>query len=177
MKKLFLMIATVAMMAACSGNGNTSGSATSGEQNDSAATEQATDGTMQVGAKGPGSLEAANFTIYVPEGWIVTTKSDTELAVKEPGGKVFDFQYSDQANHEQEKQMMMDKDGMEDLGEKQFGDNTYNLYMWKQDGGDTFKAILKIGDGQAGSMKVTCSGLEDANSELIPAILGNVKMK
>lgn len=180
MKKLFLMMMALGAMTLVSCNSKTTGStAASGEQNDSAATEQTdqAESGMQEGSKGPGTLEAANFSIDVPEGWEVTTKTDDELAVRPEGGKVFSFQYSDQANYDQEKQIMMDKNGMEDLGEKQFGDNTYNLYMWKQDTDNTFKALLKVGDGTAGSLKVTCSGLEDANSEVVGQILGNVKMK
>ena len=175
------MIATVAMFTACNGNGNTSGStAASGEQNDSAATEQTDNGAptgMEEGSEGPGTLEAAAFTIDVPEGWKVTKKTEEELGVKSPEGKVFSFQYSEQANHEQEKQIMMDLKGMKDLGEKQFGDNTYHLYMWEQEFGGTFKALLKIGDGQSGSIAVTCSGLEDANSDVVGQILPNVKIK
>ena len=181
MKKLFLMIAAIAMLTACNGNGNTSGSAAaSGEATDSAATEQTTGDAgagMQEGSKGPGTLEATNFTIDVPDGWEVTKKAEEELCVRPPEGKVFSFQYSDQANHEQEKQMMMNLKGMKDLGEKQFGDNTYHLYMWEQEFEGTFKALLKIGDGQSGSLEVTCSGLEDANDEVVGQILGNVKIK
>lgn len=179
MKKFLFMIATVAMMTACNGNANSSANA-SGEQKDSAATEQtdnATPAGMEEGSKGPGTLEAANFTIDVPEGWEVTKKTEEELGVKPPEGKVFSFQYSDQANHEQEKQIMMNLKSMKDLGEKQFGDNTYHLYMWEQEFEGTFKALLKIGDGQSGSLEVTCSGLEDANSDVVGQILGNVKIK
>ena len=179
MKKLFLMIAAVAALTACNGNGNTGSNAGSGEQKGEAATEQTADKAagMQEGSKGPGALEATNFTIDVPEGWEVTKKTDEELCVKPPEGKVFSFQYSGQANHEQEKQMMMDLKGMKDLGEKQFGNNTYHLYMWEQEFEGTFKALLKIGDGQSGSLEVTCSGLEDADSEVVGQILGNVKIK
>jgi len=53
----------------------------------------------------------------------------------------------------------------------------YHLYMWEQEFDDTFKALLKIGDGQSGSLEVTCSGLEDANDEVVGQILGNVKIK
>jgi len=179
MKKLFLMIATVALMTACNGNGNgtTSGSTAASGDSTAQAIEQPASGAMEEGSKGPGTLEATNFTIDVPEGWEVTKKSEEELGVKPPEGKVFSFRYSDQANHEQEKQIMMDLKGMKDLGEKQFGDNTYHLYMWEQEFEGTFKALLKIGDGQSGSLEVTCSGLEDANSDVVGQILGNVKIK
>lgn len=178
MKNLLLMLAAVAALTACNGNGNTSSSAASGEQNSASATEQTSKAsTMEEGSKGPGTLEATNFTIDVPEGWEVTKKTEEELCVKPPEGKVFSFQYSEQANHEQEKQMMMDLKGMKDLGEKQFGNNTYHLYMWEQEFEGTFKALLKIGDGQSGSLEVTCSGLEDANDEVVGQILGNVKIK
>lgn len=171
------MIATVALMTACNGNGTTSGSTAASGDSTAQATEQPASGAMEEGSKGPGTLEATNFTIDVPEGWEVTKKSEEELGVKPPEGKVFSFQYSDQANHEQEKQIMMDLKGMKDLGEKQFGDNTYHLYMWEQEFEGTFKALLKIGDGQSGSLEVTCSGLEDANSDVVGQILGNVKIK
>jgi len=49
--------------------------------------------------------------------------------------------------------------------------------MWEQEFEGTFKAPLKIGDGQSGSLEVTCSGLEDANDEVVSQILGNVKIK
>lgn len=171
------MIATIALMASCGGNTNTSGSAASGEQNDSVATEQAADGSMQEGAKGPGTLEAANFTIDVPEGWEVSSKMDKELSVKAPSGEIFNFVYDDQSNYTQEKQLKMNRDGMQDLGEKTFGDNTYSTFLWKQDAGDVYSAIMKIGDGNSGTIKVNTTNVKTADNEMIAAIMGNIKMK
>ncbi len=176
MKKLFLMIATVAMLTACNGNGNTNGSA-SGSQNDSTATEQAADGTMQEGSKGPGTVECNNFTIDVPESWEVSNKMDKEISVKAPSGEIFNFVYDDQSNYTQEKQLKMNRDGMQDLGEKTFGDNTYATFLWKQDAGDVYSAIMKIGDGNSGTIKVNTTNVKTADNEMIAAILGNIKMK
>lgn len=66
MKKFFLMIAVVGLMASCTGNGKTSGS-TSGEQKDSAKTEAAKDQKKV----GPFTFDNASWTINVPEGWQV----------------------------------------------------------------------------------------------------------
>ena len=165
MKKLFLMFATVEMLTACNGNGNTSGSNAS---NDS--TAQATEQTEEAT---PGTVECANFTLDVPEGWEVTDKQDKEVSVKAPSGEIFNFVYDDQSNYDQEKQTKRDKDGVQDKGEKTFGDNTYATYVWM----DAFSAILKIGDGTAGTMKVNTTNVKDDTNEMIAVILPNVKMK
>ena len=165
MKKLFLMFATVAMLTACNGNGNTSGSNAS---NDS--TAQAAEQTDQAA---PGTVECANFTLDVPEGWEVTDKQDKEVSVKAPSGEIFNFVYNDQSNYDQEKQIKMDKDVVQDKGEKTFGDNTYSTYVWM----DAFSAILKIGDGTAGTMKVNTTNVKDDTNEMIAVVLPNVKVK
>ena len=178
MKKLFLMIATVAMLTACNGNGNNSGNA-SGSQNDSTSTEQADNASngMQEGSKGPGTVECDNFTIDVPDSWEVSSKMDKELSVKAPSGEIFNFVYDNQSNYTQEKQFKMERDGMQDLGEKTFGDNTYATFLWKQDAGDVYSAIMKIGDGNSGTIKVNTTNVKTADNEMIAAIMGNIKMK
>ena len=160
MKKLFLMFATVAMLTACNGNGNTSDSNAS---NDS--TAQATEQTEEAT---PGTVECANFTLDVPEGWEVTDKQDKEVSVKAPSGEIFNFVYNFL-----KKQIKMDKDGVQDKGEKTFGENTYSTYVWM----DAFSAILKIGDGTAGTMKVNTTNVKDDTNEMIAVILPNIKMK
>ena len=179
MKKIFLMIATVVLMAACAGNTDTSGNG-GGEQNDPNATEQtdkAAPAGMEEGANGPGTLECEKFTIDVPEGWTVSKKMEEELSVKAPSGEIFNFVYDEQSNLAQEKQFEIDRDGMQDLGEKTFGDNTYATFLWKQDAGDAYSAIMKIGDGNAGTIKVNTTNVKTADNEMIPLILGNVKVK
>ena len=167
------MFAAVALMTACNGNGNNSGSnAASGDSTAQATTENAA-GAMEIGAKGPGTLEAAAFSVDVPEGWEVTDKQDKEVSVMAPSGEIFNFVYDEQSNLAQEKQIKMEKDGMQDMGEKTFGDNTYATFVWM----DAFSAIMKIGDGTAGTIKVNTTNVKNADNEMIPAILGNVKMK
>ena len=170
------MIATVAMLTACNGNGNTSGTNTSSDST-AQATEQPAAGGMEEGAKGPGVLECDNFTIDVPQDWEVTKKKESELSVKAPSGEIFNFVYDEQSNLAQEKQFEMELDGMQDLGEKTFGNNTYATFLWKQDAGDAYSAIMKIGDGDSGTIKVNTTNVKTADNEMIPAILGNLKMK
>ena len=75
MKKLFLMIATVALMASCTGNGNTSGSA-SGEQKDSANAENTEAPKEEKDTvKGPVTIDNPTWTVNVPEGWYVQSES------------------------------------------------------------------------------------------------------
>ena len=115
--------------------------------------------------------------MIVPQDWEVTKKKESELSVKAPSGEIFNFVYDEQSNLAQEKQFEMELDGMQDLGEKTFGNNTYATFLWKQDAGDAYSAIMKIGDGNSGTIKVNTTNVKTADNEMIPAILGNLKMK
>ncbi|MBQ9585294.1 MAG: hypothetical protein IJR20_04765 [Muribaculaceae bacterium] len=66
MKKLFLMIATVALVASCTGNGNTSGSA-SGEKKDSTKTEETKEKKDTL--KGPATIDNPTWSVELPDGW------------------------------------------------------------------------------------------------------------
>ena len=175
MKKVFLIFAAAMAMTMISCDGTTG----NGSTNDSTTTDtaQAAASVMEEGAKGPGTLECDKFTIEVPEGWEVNTKKETELTVKAPSGEIFNFVYDEQSNYPQERQIIMEINGMQDLGEKTFGENTYATYLWKQEAGDVFKAILKIGDGQNGTIKVNPTNVKTADNEMIAVIFPNVKMK
>ena len=72
MKKLLLMIATVALLASCNGSGSTSNSA-SGEQTDSVATQEAP--AKEEVVKGPATIENPSWTVDVPEGWEVVSNA------------------------------------------------------------------------------------------------------
>jgi len=68
MKKFFLMIATVALMASCAGNGNTSGSASaSGEKKDAETTENQKEEKDTL--KGPATIDNPTWSVDLPEGW------------------------------------------------------------------------------------------------------------
>ena len=41
----------------------------------------------------------------------------------------FEFVYDQQSNLEQEKQIIMEKEGLQDLSEKTFGKNTYATFL------------------------------------------------
>ncbi len=93
MKKLFLLFAAVAMLTACNGNANTSGStAASGEQKDVAATEQ-TDATANAGAV----VENDYFKITnIPNGWEKDAELDSERRIDiklKPGTDLGEWQY------------------------------------------------------------------------------------
>ena len=69
------MIATVALMASCTGNGTTSGSASAGSTENK---EEAAEDTI----KGPATVENATWQIDVPEGWYVESNSPGETQAK-----------------------------------------------------------------------------------------------
>ena len=85
--------------------------------------------------------------------------------------------YDNRANYAQERQIIMDINGMEDLGEKTYGNNTYATYLWKQDSGDSFSAILKIGDGESSVIKVNTSNVKTADNETVIKVLESLKLK
>ena len=177
MKKVFFMFSAAMAFTLISFDGTAGkGSATDSIAADSAAVAVATDG-LQEGDKGPGLLQCDAFTIEVPEGWEVNTKKENELTVVAPSRELFNFVYDEYSNYPQERQFMMDINGMQDLGEKTFGDNTYATYLWKQSAGDVYKAILKIGDGEHGTIKVNPTNVETADNEMIAVIFPAVKMK
>lgn len=84
MKKLFLMFAVAGLIASCTGNGNTSGSASaSGEQKDGETTENTeTPKEEKDTVKGPVTIDNATWSIDVPEGWIVQSESKGETQKK-----------------------------------------------------------------------------------------------
>ena len=70
MKKLFLMFAVAGLMAACTGNGNTSGSAStsaSGEAQDGETTEETVEKKDTL--KGPATIENPTWMVELPDGW------------------------------------------------------------------------------------------------------------
>ena len=77
MKKLFLMFAVAGLIASCTGNGNTSGSASaSGEAKDGETTEKAEPAKEEKDTvKGPVTIENPTWTVNVPEGWYVQSES------------------------------------------------------------------------------------------------------
>ena len=77
MKKLFLMFAVAGLMASCTGNGNTSGSASaSGEVKDGETTEKAEPAKEEKDTvKGPVTIENPSWSVDVPEGWYVVSET------------------------------------------------------------------------------------------------------
>ena len=87
------------------------------------------------------------------------------------------FVYDEQANYKQSQQIEMDIKGMEDLGEKTLGNNTYATFLWKQEAGDAFSAILKIGDGENGIIKVNTTNVKTADNEVVLKVMESLKLK
>ena len=79
MKKLFLMFAVAGLIASCTGNGTTSGSAStsaSGEVKDGEATEKAEPAKEEKDTvKGPVTIENPSWSVDVPEGWYVVSET------------------------------------------------------------------------------------------------------
>lgn len=175
--KFFMMIAAAGLMAftACGGNkgGNNEGQ---GEQEaveqEAAASQEVTEGSM-----GPCTVSCDKFSIDIPEGWKVRRISENEISVGEEYKEGLEFVYDEYANFKQSCQIKMDVNGMEDLGEKTYGDNTYGTFLWKQDAGDSFSAILKIGDGESGIIKVNTTNVKTADNEKVLNVLSSLKLK
>ena len=77
MKKFLLIFAVAGLMASCTGNGNTSGSASaSGEVKDGEATEKAEPAKEEKDTvKGPVTIENPSWSVDVPEGWYVVSET------------------------------------------------------------------------------------------------------
>ena len=69
------------------------------------------------------------------------------------------------------------KNFLEDLGEKTLGNNTYATFLWKQEAGDAFSAILKIGDGENGIIKVNTTNVKTADNEVVLKVMESLKLK
>ena len=177
MKKIYqfaiVIIAAIAF-AAC-GNKTTQNA----EGNDDTAVEEAAETTEEVkeGSKGPCTVACEKFSIDIPEGWEVRILKDNEIGAGKEYQEGVNFVYDEYANYTQSRQIQMDIKGMEDLGEKTYGGNTYATFLWKQDAGDSFSAILKIGDGENGIIKVNTSNVKTADNETVLNVLGSLKMK
>ena len=177
MKKIFqiaIVIAASITFAAC-GN-KTSQDA---ENTEGTATEQTSEATEEVkeGSKGPCTVSCDKFSIDIPEGWVVRTISEKEIGAGQEYKEGVNFVYEDQANFNQSRQIKMDIDGMQDLGDKTYGENTYATFLWKQDSGDSFSAILKIGDGENGIIKVNTTNVKTADNETVLKVLESLKLK
>ena len=177
MKKIYqiaIVIVASITFAAC---GNKA--AQNAENAEGEATEQTAEAAeeVKVGSEGPCTVSCDKFSIDIPEGWVVRDIKENEIAAGQEYKEGLDFVYDDQANFAQECQIKMEKSGMEDLGEKTYGDNTYGTFLWKQDSGDVFSAILKIGDGENGVIKVNTTNVKTADNETVLKVLGSLKMK
>ena len=79
MKKLLLIFAVAGLIASCTGNGTTSGSAStsaSGEVKDGEATEKAEPAKEEKDTvKGPVTIENPSWSVDVPEGWYVVSET------------------------------------------------------------------------------------------------------
>ena len=176
MKKFFqfaiVAVAAIAM-ASC---GNKSGQAEA-EGTDAAGVAEAASQEVTVGSVGPCTVECAKFSIDIPEGWEVRVIEDKEISAGKEYAEGLDFVYDDAANFKQECQINMEIEGMQDLGEKTYGSNTYATFLWKQDAGDSYSAILKIGDGDGQVIKVNTTNVKTADNEVVLKVLESLKMK
>ena len=177
MKKFFqiaIVIAASITFAACGNKASQDA-----ENTDGTAAEQATEANdeVKVGSKGPCTVSCDKFSIDIPEGWEVRTIGEKEIGAGQEYKEGVNFVYDDQANYTQSCKIKMDVNGMQDLGEKTYGGNTYATFLWKQDSGDAFSAILKIGDGENGIIKVSTSNVKTADNETVLKVLESLKMK
>ena len=132
---------------------------------------------VKEGSMGPCTVSCEKFSIDIPEGWEVRTIKENEISAGQEYKEGLNFVYDDRANYAQDRQIIMEINGMEDLGEKTYGDNTYATYLWKQDSGDSFSAILKIGDGESSVIKVNTTNVKTADNETVIKVLESLKLK
>lgn len=157
MKKLLLMIAAVAMLTACNGNGNTSGSAAaSGEATDSAATEQTT--AADAGA----AVENDYFKITkIPNGWEKDAELESERRIDiklKPGTDLGEWQHVE-VEHEDFQdvkewldQVLVGSETTRKLADDvTIGDKTYKQVQWINSAdvncaliGKTTKGVIQI---------------------------------
>ena len=177
MKKVYLFAIMIAAAIAFTACGNKT--AQDGENAEGAATEQTAEATDEVkeGSQGPCTVSCEKFSIDIPEGWEVRVIKDNEISAGQEYKEGLNFVYDEQANYKQSQQIEMDIKGMEDLGEKTLGNNTYATFLWKQDAGDSFSAILKIGDGENGIIKVNTTNVKTADNEVVLKVMESLKMK
>lgn len=177
MKKFYQIAIVIVAAIAFAACGNKASD--NGETADSTATEQTAEATDEVkeGSMGPCTVSCEKFSIDIPEGWEVRSIEDKAISAGQEYKEGLEFVYDDRANYAQERQFKMDKNGMEDLGEKTYGDNTYATYLWKQGSDSTFSAILKIGDGESSVIKVNTTNVKTADNETVIKVLGSLKLK
>ena len=177
MKKVYqiaIMLVVAIAFTACGDK-----AAQNGENAEGAATEQTTEATNEVkeGSKGPCTVSCDKFSIDIPEGWVVRVIKDNEISAGQEYKEGVSFVYEDQANYKQSQQIKMEVSGMEDLGEKTLGDNTYATYLRKDNSGDSYSAILKIGDGENGIIKVNTTNVKTGDNETVLKVMESLKMK
>lgn len=177
MKKVYqiaIMIVAAIAFTAC---GNKT--AQEGENAEGTTTEQTAEaaGEVKEGSMGPCTVSCEKFSIDIPEGWEVRVIKENEIGAGQEYKEGLNFVYDEYANYKQAQQIEMEISGMEDLGEKTLGDNTYATFLWKQDSGDSFSAILKIGDGENGIIKVSSSNVKTADNETVLKVMESLKLK
>jgi hypothetical protein len=175
-----MMIAAAGLLAftACGGNKGGNNEGQGGDQKEAVEQTEATASEeVKEGSKGPCTVSCDKFSIDIPEGWEVRVIKENEISAGQEYKEGLNFVYDEQANYKQSQQIEMDINGMEDLGEKTLGNNTYATFLWKQDAGDSFSAILKIGDGENGIIKVNTTNVKTADNEVVLKVMESLKMK
>jgi len=174
MKKIYqiaIMIVAAIAFTACG-----SKTAQEGGNAEGTTTEQTAEAANEVkeGSVGPCTVTCEKFSIDIPEGWVVRKIADNEISAGQEYKEGLNFVYDEQANYKQSQQIMMEISGMQDLGEKTLGGNTYATYLSKE---ESFSAILKIGDGENGIIKVNSSNVKTGDNEIALKVMESLKMK
>lgn len=177
MKKVYqisMMIIAALVFAAC---GNKP--AQEGENAEGTSTEQTAEVADEVkeGSAGPCTVSCDKFSIDIPEGWVVRVINENEISAGKEYKEGVSFVYDEQANYKQSQQIKMEISGMEDRGEKTLGDNTYATFLCRDNSGDSYSAILKIGDGENGIIKLNTTNVKTDDNEIVLKVMESLKMK
>lgn len=177
MKKLFLMFAVAGLMASCTGNGNTSGSASaSGEAKDGETTEQVA-GEQAPDAEVPieeqKELDANAYNLKVPENWKPTSRvvggNSCNLRLRENPFTTavlgFDSYDLDKITAN------LTENGFKPTDDITAGDKTYKVFFNEKD--TEYEAIVPQGDGFV-TISVSPGGTTMEKAELKEVLLKNL---
>ena len=175
--RFFMMIAAAGLLAftACGGNKGGNNEGQGGDQQEAVEQTEATASEeVKEGSMGPCTVSCDKFSINIPEGWKVRQIAENEISVGQEYKEGLNFVYDGAANFKQSCQIATEVSGMEALGEKTYGNNTYATFMMS---GDTYSAILKVGDGESAIIKVNTTNVKTADNEVVLKVLESLKLK
>lgn len=178
--QFFILATVIVAFMACSSKtdkhtGN--GGGTWGTQTEEAAEATGATGEVTEGDMGPGTVSCDKFSVVIPVGWKVRNISNNVIGVGEDNKEGLSLVYDGRTNYQQAQQVLMNNKNMLDLGERTYGENKYATFLLQQESGDSFSAILKIGDGKSSVVKVSTTNVNSGENETVINVLRSLRLK